>query len=150
MKQYRGHTRLLPLSYLLSQHCILSLCHQLRGSAEGPGSLAARGTAWNGIHVSWHTRHTTHLRLLDKLTCDCKTSLTTAGTAESLATPDTASTFWGVEWGANTNASNVDSSRLRYWNQGCIWDSRMMWLVLLMCSMHAPPQLQARRCCSYK
>ena len=50
--------------------------------------------------------------------------------------------------GANINASNVEAApqlvTTRLWNRGCGLDSRMMWLVLLMCSMNAPPQLQAR------
>ena len=77
-------------------------------------------------------------------------SLAIAGTAESLATADTASTFWGVGgWGANINASNVEVApqlaTTILWNQGRIGDSRMMWLVLLMRSMDVPPQLQASR-----
>ena len=104
-------------------------------------------------------RHTTHLRLLDKLTCDC-TSLATARPHLRLQGPQnhlrlqTPLARFGGRGGANINARNVEVApqlaTTILWNQGCIGDSRMMWLVLLMRSMHAPPQLQASRSRSYK
>ena len=46
-------------------------------------------------HPIGRGRDVTRLSAIFISLANIKTSLTTAGTAESLATPDTASTFWG-------------------------------------------------------
>ena len=83
---------------------------------------ASRSLTQKAVFVTAHyplaTAGQAHLRL--HLTCDCKTSLATAGTAESLvpAGTATASTFWGVRGWGPTQLQAIwslhHSSRLRY------------------------------------